>query len=75
MSKNAIFQYMITSDVVDARGDILGWNRSELYQTCASFSRSSFESYAKKIGADHHYSDERIFTKGHGVRHHFYMNV
>ena len=39
MAKNAIFQYMITSDVVDARGDILGWNRSQLYQTCASFSR------------------------------------
>ena len=66
MAKYAIFQYMITSDVVDARGDILNWKRSELYQTCASFSRTSFENYARRIGVDHHYSDERVFTKGHG---------
>lgn len=57
---------MITSDVVDERGDIKGRNRSELYQECAAISRKSFEDYAKLIGADHHYSDERVFTKGHG---------
>ena len=66
MSKNAIFQYMITSDVVDQRGDIKGRNRSELYQECASISRKSFEAYADLICADHHYSDKRVFTEGHG---------
>lgn len=66
MSKNAIFQYMITSDAVDQRGDIKGRNRSELYQECASISRKSFEAYADLICADHHYSDKRVFTEGHG---------
>tara|TARA_R110002096_G_scaffold69149_9_gene166466 strand:- start:14091 stop:14918 length:828 start_codon:yes stop_codon:yes gene_type:complete len=64
--KNAIFQYMITSGVVDDRGDIKGRNRSELYQECAAISKQSFEEYATIIGADHHYSSERIFTKEHG---------
>jgi len=68
MSKNIIVQYMITSDSVDARGPIEGWegSRSSLYQECAKISRASFEEYAKKIGADHFYWDERHTTKGHG---------
>ena len=67
MSKNAIFQYMIVSDVVDARGDIKGWDgsRSSLYKEVANISRKSFEHYAKHIDADHIYSDERVATKGH----------
>ena len=68
MSKNAIFQYMIVSDAVDARGGIQGWDgtRSELYKKVADISRESFQNYAKKIGAKHFYSDERVATKGHG---------
>ena len=68
MSNNVIFQYMIVSDVVDARGDIPGWDgsRSSLYKEVADISRTSFEEYAKKIGAEHVYSDERVATKGHG---------
>ena len=68
MSNNVIFQYMIVSDAVDARGDIKGWDgsRSSLYREVADISRTSFEEYAKKIGADHVYSDERVVTKGHG---------
>jgi hypothetical protein len=68
MSKNAIFQYMIVSDAVDSRGPIKGYDgtRSSLYKEVASISRKSFEHYAKHIGADHIYSDERVTTKGHG---------
>ena len=65
---NVIFQYMIVSDAVDARGGIKGWDgsRSSLYKEVADISRTSFEEYAKKIGAEHVYSDERVATKGHG---------
>lgn len=65
---NVIFQYMIVSDAVDARGDIPGWDgsRSSLYKEVARISRTSFEAYAEKIGAEHVYSDERVATKGHG---------
>ncbi len=68
MSNNVIFQYMIVSDAVDARGGIKGWDgtRSSLYKDVADISRTSFEEYAKKIGATHIYSDERVATKGHG---------
>jgi len=67
MSNNVIFQYMIVSDAVDARGGIKGWDgsRSSLYKEVADISRTSFEDYAKKIGAEHVYSDERVATKGH----------
>lgn len=64
--KNAIFQYMLTSPEVDKRGDIGPYKRSDLYQKVAKISKESFESYAKKIDADHFYSDERVTTKGHG---------
>lgn len=59
---------MITSDAVDARGPIPGWegSRSSLYQECARISRTSFKQYADKIGAEHFYWDERVATKGHG---------
>ncbi len=59
---------MIVSDAVDARGGIKGWDgsRSSLYKEVADISRTSFEQYAKKIGAEHVYSDERVATKGHG---------
>jgi hypothetical protein len=59
---------MIVSDAVDARGGIKGWDgsRSSLYKEVADISRTSFEDYAKKIGAEHVYSDERVATKGHG---------
>lgn len=57
---------MITSKEVDKRGDIKGHNRSQLYQDVAKISRTSFEEYAKKIGADHFYWDERWATEGHG---------
>jgi len=59
---------MIVSDAVDARGGIKGWDgtRSSLYKDVADISRTSFEEYAKKIGATHIYSDERVATKGHG---------
>ena len=59
---------MIVSDAVDARGGIPGWDgsRSSLYKEVADISRTSFEEYAKKIGAEHVYSDERVATKGHG---------
>ena len=67
MSNNVIFQYMIVNDAVDARGNIRGWlgTRSSLYREVADISRTSFEKYAKKIGAEHIYSDERVATKGH----------
>jgi hypothetical protein len=57
---------MITSKEVDKRGDIKDWNRSELYERVAQISKTSFEKYAEHVGADHFYSDERVFTKGHG---------
>ena len=57
---------MITSEATDARGDIKGWKRSDLYNRVAAISKESFEQYAKLIGADHVYSSERIATKGHG---------
>ena len=41
MSKNVIFQYMITSKEVDKRGGIKGWDgtRSSLYEEVAKISR------------------------------------
>ena len=56
--KNAIFQYMVVNKNVDERGDIEGQKRSVVYNDCAKISRRSFEEYAKKIGADHIWSDK-----------------
>ena len=68
MSKNVIFQYMITSKEVDKRGDIKGWDgsRSSLYEEVAKISRESFERYAERIDATHIYSNRRVATEGHG---------
>jgi len=68
MSKNVIFQYMITSKEVDKRGGIKGWDgsRSSLYEEVAKISRESFEKYAKRIDATHIYSNRRVATEGHG---------
>ena len=68
MSKNVIFQYMITSKEVDKRGGIKGWDgsRSSLYEEVAKISRESFETYAARINATHIYSSKRVATEGHG---------
>lgn len=68
MSKNVIFQYMITSKEVDKRGGIKGWDgtRSSLYEEVAKISRESFEKYAERIDAAHIYSNRRVATEGHG---------
>ena len=68
MSKNVIFQYMITSKEVDKRGGIKGWDgsRSSLYEEAAKISRESFEKYAERIDATHIYSNRRVATEGHG---------
>lgn len=68
MSKNVIFQYMITSKEVDKRGGIKGWDgsRSSLYEEVAKISRESFETYASRINATHIYSSKRVATEGHG---------
>jgi len=68
MSKNVIFQYMITSNEVDKRGGIKGWDgsRSSLYEEVAKISRESFEKYAERIDATHIYSNRRVATEGHG---------
>lgn len=68
MSKNVIFQYMITSKEVDKRGGIKGWDgsRSSLYEEVAKISRESFEKYAERIDATHIYSNRRVATEGHG---------
>lgn len=68
MSKNVIFQYMITSKEVDKRGGIKGWDgsRSSLYEEVAKISRESFETYADRINATHIYSSKRVATEGHG---------
>lgn len=68
MSKNVIFQYMITSKEVDKRGGIKGWDgsRSSLYEEVAKISRESFEKYAERINATHIYSNRRVATEGHG---------
>jgi hypothetical protein len=68
MSKNVIFQYMITSKEVDKRGGIKGWDgsRSSLYEEVAKISRESFEKYAERIDATHIYSNKRVATEGHG---------
>lgn len=68
MSKNVIFQYMITSKEVDKRGGIKGWDgsRSSLYEEVAKISRESFEKYAERIDASHIYSNKRVATEGHG---------
>lgn len=64
--KNIIFQYMITDDETEKRGQIRGFagTRSELYNQVAQLSKKSFADYAKKIGATHHYSSNRVETKG-----------
>ena len=56
---------MVVNDVVDDRGPILGQSRSKVYLDTAEISRKSFEIYAKEIGCEYMYSDERVFTKGH----------
>ena len=68
MSKNVIFQYIITSKEVDKRGGIKGWDgtRSSLYEEVAKISRESFEKYAERIDATHIYSNRRVATEGHG---------
>jgi hypothetical protein len=66
MMNNIIFQYLIVNDEVDKRGDIQGRRRSDLYLEMADISTESFEKYAEEIGCKHMYSDERVFTKGHG---------
>lgn len=63
---NIIFQYLVVNENVDKRGDINGRKRSDLYLEMADISRRSFEIYAKEIGCEYLYSDERVFTKGHG---------
>jgi hypothetical protein len=57
---------MVVNDQVDKRGDVDGRNRSSLYQEVASISRESFEIYAEEIGCEYMFSDERVFTEGHG---------
>ena len=63
--KNAIFQYMVLNPNVDERGDIEGLRRTDVYRKVADISRTSFLGYADHVGADYHYSDEQVYTKGH----------
>ncbi len=57
---------MVVNDQVDKRGDVNGRKRSNLYQEVASISRESFEIYAEEIGCEYMFSDERVYTEGHG---------
>ena len=61
--KNIIFQYLVVDDRVDARGDLEGRKRSDVYKEMADISRESFEMYAEEIGCEYMYSDERWLTK------------
>jgi hypothetical protein len=61
MSKNIIFQYLITDESVDKRGEVQGRDRKELYLEMADISRKSFEMYAEEIGCEYMYSDEKVF--------------
>jgi hypothetical protein len=61
--KNIIFQYLVVDDRVDARGDLEGRKRSDVYKEMADISRSSFEMYADEIDCEYLYSDERWLTQ------------
>jgi len=65
--KNIIFQYMIIDEDTNKRGKVPQYpqgTRAELYQKTADLSAESFRIYADKIGATHHYSTRKVFTKG-----------
>jgi hypothetical protein len=65
--KNIIFQYMIIDEDTNKRGKVPQYpqgTRAELYKKTADLSAESFRIYADKIGAQHHYSTKKVFTKG-----------
>jgi len=63
MSKNIIFQYLTLADDIDeARGDIRDKTRTQLLKESSEISRKSFEIYAKEIGCEYMFSDEKVFT-------------
>lgn len=64
--KNIIFQYMIIDEDTDKRGKVPEYpqgTRADLYKRTADLSAMSFMIYADKIGAVHHYSRKKVFTK------------
>jgi hypothetical protein len=63
MSKNIIFQYLTLADDVDRiRGGIHDKTRTQLLKESSEISRKSFEIYAKEIGCEYMFSDEKVFT-------------
>ena len=63
---NIIFQYMIIDEDTNKRGRVPQYKgtRAELYKKTSRLSAESFRIYADKIGAHHHYSSKKVFTKG-----------
>jgi hypothetical protein len=64
---NLIFQYMITNAETEKRNKVPEYpqgTRSELYRRTADLSAKSFQIYADKIGAQHHYSTKQVHTAG-----------
>ena len=64
---NIIFQYMIIDEDTNKRGKVPQYpqgTRAELYKRTADLSAESFRIYADKIGAQHHYSSKKVYTKG-----------
>jgi len=64
---NLIFQYMITNAETEKRNKVPQYpqgTRSELYRRTADLSAKSFQIYADKIGARHHYSTKQVHTAG-----------
>ena len=58
---------MIVNEETEKRGKVPQYpqgTRSELYQKTADLSAKSFQIYADKIGATHHYSTKQVFTEG-----------
>lgn len=64
---NIIYQYMIVNEDTERRGKVPEYpqgTRSELYRKTADLSAKSFQIYAEKIDAVHHYSTKPVLTKG-----------
>jgi lipopolysaccharide biosynthesis glycosyltransferase len=74
MSKNLIFQYMITENV-GKRKRVKEYDgpRDELYKKSARLSWDSFAKYAKLHNVTHHTSSKRVFTEGCGHDTHLYL--